>query len=119
MHVRRSETLDGCALAWTDNEVVVSGAIDQANATTVTDRLGAAITTAAVTLVDFSEVTFFSAAGLHLLEAVAAAARSADAIVRVTCSVPVWLILDLCETTELPGLVLDRAPEAEPDGSRS
>ncbi|WP_430781543.1 STAS domain-containing protein [Actinoplanes sp. G11-F43] len=115
MHVRRSETLDGCELVWADGEITVDGAIDQANAGTITERLCAAIITGAVTLVDFSRVTFFSAAGLHLLEAVAVAARAADAIVRVRCSAPVWLILDLCETAELPGLVLDRHPE--PDGT--
>ncbi|MBM2619399.1 hypothetical protein JIG36_27985 [Actinoplanes sp. LDG1-06] len=105
-------------MIWTNEKIAVSGSIDQANAGPVADRLCAAII-GAITIVDLGRVTFFSAAGLHMIESVAAAARAADAIAQVTCSGPVWQVLDLCEATDLPGLVLDRSPRtaAETDGT--
>jgi anti-anti-sigma factor len=108
--IPRSEQLDGCQLVSTDDAVVVSGEIDQVNADAVAERLCAAIT-GSITVVDLGAVTFFSAAGVHLLAAVGAAARTADAIVHVTCSAPVWRIVDLCGAAELAGLVLDRLPD--------
>lgn len=120
MYVRRSESLHGCELVWTDEKVAVSGSIDQVNAGSVGEHVCAAIG-GAVTVIDLSQVTFFSAAGLHLLEAVSAAAGSADAIVHVECSDAVWQILNVCEATDLPGLVLDRVPfpGLEADGGQS
>ncbi|WP_433040956.1 hypothetical protein [Dactylosporangium sp. CS-033363] len=114
MPVRRSERLDGCELVWTDDRIAVVGVVDQVNAGAVAGRLCAAVA-GVVTVIDLGGVTFFSAAGMHVLEAVAAAAAAADAIVQVSCSVAVWEIAEVCGATDLPGLVLDRYPRADPD----
>jgi anti-anti-sigma factor len=120
MHVGRSELLAGCKVGWSDGRITLSGDIDELNADTVAERIRTGIANATtVPVLDLTGVTFFSAAGVRLLMAVAAAARAADVVVRVTCSPTVWRIADLCGGTDVPGLVLDKAdshdPEATPD----
>lgn len=112
MHVGRSELLSGCTVTWADGQVTLAGDIDELNADTIADRLSRSFANAAtVSTLDLTGVLFFSAAGVRMLAKVAAAACMADTIVHVTCSPTVWRIADLCGGTELPGLVLDAAPD--------
>jgi anti-anti-sigma factor len=105
--VRRSETVARCELSWSDGRLAVAGEIDAANAGAIADRMHAAITTD-VRVIDLSEVTFFSAAGVRMLLAAGASARMLDSVVLVPCPPPVWMILDLCDLPAISGLSLER-----------
>ena len=114
MQDERSERLTYCELTRTDDRVAVSGEIDVASAEAIADRVCGALT-GTVTVVDLRAVTFFGAAGVHLLRKIALAACAADTIVHVPFSPAVRHTMDLCGVTELPGLVLDRSDRREPD----
>lgn len=108
MYVGRSESLSGCKVTWSDARIVLSGEIDELNADLVADRIRTSIT-AASTVLDLSGVTFFSAAGVRFLRKVGNAAHDVHGVVHVTCSPSVWRIMRVCDGTEIPGLMLDRA----------
>ncbi|RAS70039.1 anti-anti-sigma factor [Lentzea atacamensis] len=110
----QSERLADCELTRADDRIAVTGEIDAANAGAIADRVCGALG-GTVVVVDLRAVTFFSAAGVHLLRRIAAAARTSDTIVQVLCSSAVRHTARLCGVTELPGLVLDRSDRREPD----
>jgi anti-anti-sigma factor len=95
-------------VTWSDARIVLSGEIDELNADMVADRIRPCLT-AAPAVLDLSGVTFFSAAGVRFLTKVGAAAHAVNGVVHVTCSPSVWRIMRVCDGTEMPGLMLDRA----------
>ena len=114
MQTGRSENLTRCGLIRSGHRLAVSGEIDEANASALGKHIGAAFGTG-VTVVDLSEVTFFSAAGLRAVLGLGPIATRHGVDVRVRCSPQVWRVVELCGIPSIGGLLLEppRRPPTE------
>lgn len=113
---RQSEIVAGCEVAWSPGWIVVSGAIDLANAPMLERRMRALIGPGQL-LVDCRAVTFLDVAGLRMLAEVGAVALAAGTAVCLQCSPVVTEMLNLCGVRELPGVALEHESQESP-GSR-
>ncbi|WP_143175369.1 STAS domain-containing protein [Cryptosporangium aurantiacum] len=116
MHTGRSESLVRCDLTRSGECLAITGEIDEANASALADRIGAALADR-ITLLDLRGVTFFSAAGVRMLLLVGPAVGVTDSGLRVRCSTAVWRIVALCGVAEVSGLLFEPSTRAGTDTS--
>ncbi|GAA3392522.1 STAS domain-containing protein [Cryptosporangium minutisporangium] len=106
MRMGHSGNLSRCDLTRTGACLAIAGEIDEDSASPLVERAAAAIG-GGVTRLDLSGVTFFSAAGVRVLVLLGGSAEAEHVVVRVTCSMIVWRILELCGIRQVTGLLLE------------
>ena len=97
------------------DELWFFGEIDASNAGELAARAVAELQAGAIRL-DLSRVRFFAVAGLRIVLAAQASARSLDGGLPVVCSREVMRTLQVCRLTDVDGLRLTAANEAREGG---
>jgi anti-anti-sigma factor len=104
-----------CEVQRIGDELWFFGEIDASNAGELAARAVAELQAGAVGL-DLSRVRFFAVAGLRIVLAAQASARSLDGGLPVVCSPEMMRTLQVCRLTDIDGLRLTAANEAREGG---